>query len=43
MRMRRYFKKSDQDGNPVASKEAMKLWKTDEGRAWFYHARSMRN
>ena len=33
-RMRRYFAKHTKAGEPVATKEAMKLWKTDEGRAW---------
>lgn len=32
VRMRRYFVKKDKEGNPIASAEAMKLWKTDEGR-----------
>ena len=32
-RMRRYFTKS-KHGQPVASKEALQLWKTDEGRTW---------
>lgn len=33
-RMRRYFAKHTKAGEPVATKEAMNLWKTDEGRAW---------
>ena len=33
--MRRYFVKT-KDGEPVASAEALKLWKTDEGRDWLY-------
>ena len=32
--MRRYFHKKTKDGQLVASKEAMNLWKDDDGRDW---------
>ena len=32
LRMRRYFTKCTKQGEPVASKEAMKLWQSDDGR-----------
>lgn len=39
--MRRYFLKTDKAGTPVASAEAMKLWKTDEGRSSLKNNRSL--
>ena len=34
LRIRRYFKKKTKDGAIVASKEAMAMWQTDDGRDW---------